>query len=540
MDQATRNLQIGLESQPVTERRNRRSLILAGILLVAAGYILLLVASALTRKPINDEGMFAIPAWTLATKGYLGSPVLDEAGWRFQNVNRYTYYMFPLYPTMLAFWYKLVGFGLFQLRAVSILSGLALGFALFSLLRRLGIEKAPAIAAVVLCLLDYHMLVGASFGRYDVLVAALGFGGYAAYLALRERSLSLALLLSNTLIAAAGMMHPNGLMFFIALWALLIIPRDWRRVFKPKQIAAAAAPYLFGAILWGAYIAQSPESFKTQLGGNSYSRVGILRPLAALQAELEQRYLPAFGFPQAHSAGHSGPIRLKVIPLVFYMIGLLGCLLIPALRNAKPVRQLLWLLLAHFAYLSLFEGIKFPYYLVQIIPLYASVLACFLYWCWESMRQPAARLVLAGSVALLLLVQVGGVLLRVRLDTYGKGYRPAAEYLIANAKPDEVINASCEMGFALGFRRNLIDDLRLGYFNGYKATYVVVDDVMEGTIEAWRNGSDLDRKIAAFITNKLANQYQPVYRHEYFTIYKLRPEAGPATRPEEWATAHRS
>ena len=41
-------------------------------------FLALATGTALTSRPITDEGLFADPAYTLATKGYMGSPALRD------------------------------------------------------------------------------------------------------------------------------------------------------------------------------------------------------------------------------------------------------------------------------------------------------------------------------------------------------------------------------------------------------------------------------------------------------------------------------
>src|SRR5512146_2848643 len=99
----------------------RRRFAIAGACVLIALYAALLWEHARTRKPWNDEAMFAHPAWNFVTTGSMGSPVFEEKGSAFPNVNRYTYYMFPLYLFTVAAWYQAVGFGLMELRALSML-----------------------------------------------------------------------------------------------------------------------------------------------------------------------------------------------------------------------------------------------------------------------------------------------------------------------------------------------------------------------------------------------------------------------------------
>src|SRR6266849_8083288 len=96
-------------------------------LICAIGLYLLLVAGCIyTLLPTSDEGMFADPAVTLATQGYLGSRITDPISATSPGILHPTYYMPPLHFVLLAGWYKIVGPGLFATRWLSALFGAAL------------------------------------------------------------------------------------------------------------------------------------------------------------------------------------------------------------------------------------------------------------------------------------------------------------------------------------------------------------------------------------------------------------------------------
>src|SRR5581483_11690076 len=75
----------------------------AGLALV---YLALAAGGVLTNMPWSDEAWFASPALNLASKGYMGTSVLDPtASWSVRNlegIDRSTYWIVPLYPVALA------------------------------------------------------------------------------------------------------------------------------------------------------------------------------------------------------------------------------------------------------------------------------------------------------------------------------------------------------------------------------------------------------------------------------------------------------
>jgi hypothetical protein len=501
-------------------RWSTRSRLLIAVAVVL--YVLVLVAHIATREPQPDEAMAANPAWTLATRGYLGTTVFEEAGWRFQGVNTHTYYIFPLYPFLMAGVYQIAGFGLWQLRGTALASTLVLFWLLYKLLRTLGISRNAALLAVGLTAVDYQVQIGASFGRYDMLVAAFGFGGYVAYLTLEKRNFALAMVIANACIACSGITHPNGLLYFLGLWTMVAM--DGMRRLRPAALAAAAAPYVIGALCWGAYILQAPEDFRQQLSANSGKRVMITQPVAALRAEITERYLPAFGFSGGHSAGHSGPIRLKVIPLVFYAAFVGIATGVRAVRRQAGVSRLLLLTGVHFFYLCFVEGMKFPYYLPHIIPLYCSLGAVAIVWFWNLRPDRIWRGAVAGALGMLMLVQVGGVLLRVRLNTYGKTYAPAVAFLRQHAGNSDLIMGTCDLGFAFRFAPNVIDDIHLGYESGKRPRFIVIEEAYRSNLQAWKTSRHpAERSVYEYASDLLAREYRVVYDQATYQIYERRP-----------------
>src|ERR1700682_140682 len=81
-------------------------------------FLALAIGTALTSRPITDEGLFADPAYTLATKGYMGSPALRDNA-HLLRIEERTYWIFPLDPVLQAAWYRLFGVGLFAMRSLS-------------------------------------------------------------------------------------------------------------------------------------------------------------------------------------------------------------------------------------------------------------------------------------------------------------------------------------------------------------------------------------------------------------------------------------
>ena len=487
---------------------------------VVIGYLLLTAGTALSKRPWSDEGWFASPAYNLITQGSMGTSILESVEPRGQQrgIDKYTYWIMPLDILAQAAWYKITGFGLFQMRMLSAAWGLLAVVSLWSIVYVLSGNRNLALLAGSIVALDYTFITGASFGRMDMMCAALNFAGFAAYLLLRERHFTWAILISQTLIVAAGLTHPYGILGFAGL-LFLTLYFDRKQV-KVRHFVIALVPYVTGAVGWGLYILQSPDLFVSQFMGNATAQgngggrlEGIFAPWAALYREITLRYMVAFGMGP-HSAGHSSLAALKIFMLLTYVAGIMGALFTRSIRTHRGYKALLILTGIYFSMLTLLDGQKLAWYLVHMIPLFAALLALFVNWLWNNTRVPRWAIVL--PLILFMLLQVGGVAQRMRHREYKNSYMPAADFLKANADSSSLIMGSTELAFALGFEANLVDDIRLGYYTGKRPDFIVVDEIYE---DAFKGMSIQNQTVYQHILDLIGNQCRPVYDHAHYRIY---------------------
>ncbi|HEX8068916.1 MAG TPA: hypothetical protein VF546_03125 [Pyrinomonadaceae bacterium] len=493
--------------------RGRRAA-LAVVMLVC---LALAAGSALTRRPWSDEAWFANPAWNLAAHGFMGTTVLRTGEDWLRGIERHTYWVMPLGLLAEAGWYKLFGFGLFKTRLMEAAWSLVALAAWYYALKRLSGDARLALLTAALLAVDYVFVSAASFGRMDMMSAALGLSAYAAYLHWRERNLTLAVFAGQALTCLSGLTHPHGgtLTFLGLLFVTLYLDRARLRW---THLAVAFTPYLIGAVAWGAYIGQEPATFLTQFKGNATTggrASALTHPWLGLKWELTRRYATAYGLG-AHSAGHTGPIILKSLVLVAYACALLGVLFVRPLRTARHVRVLLWLTLIYFVALSVVDGQKLYYYLVHIVPLYTALLAVWLCWCWR--RRVVPRWLTGLCVAGLLTVQAGGLLYRMKVNTYRQGYAPAVAFLRERTTPQTLVMATGDMGFGLGFDRALADDTRLGYYTGLRPDVIVVEEIYAENFKGWRT---TEPALADHVARTLA-RYDLVFDRGGYQIYFAR------------------
>lgn len=486
---------------------------------VLIAYLLLATGSALTERPGVDEGFFANPAVNLLRRGFMGTTTIETAGTDVESMKRHTYWVMPLHLILQAGWYRVFGFSLFSMRSISILFGLAALVAWYAITKSLSDDSWLALLACALVGSDFLFVSIASSGRMDMMSASLGFASYAAYLSLRRRSLTRAVLASQSLTVLSGLTHPVGgtLAFFGLLFLTLYFDRArlaW------KHLAVALIPYAAGALGWGFYIAREPASFVSQFKNNATmnNRMGGFgNPFRALLDELTVRHATAFGLG-AHSPGHGGAIYLKALVLAAYAAAILGVILVPALRRHRGFRALLLLTLIYFLVLALLDGQKMTYNLVYIVPLYAALLAVFLRWCWAT-RSAAARALAALCLCGVLLLQAGGVLYKMRQDTYRRGYVPAINFLKQRATPQSLIMGSSALGFGLDYPDNLVDDVKFGYYSGRRADFIVVDPDYAATLPTFK---ERQPEVAAYIDKLFNEGYRLAYDDGSYKIYVRR------------------
>jgi len=450
----------------------------------------------------------------------MGTTVLESVEPRGQQkgIDQYTYWVMPLHILVQAGWYKLAGFGLFQMRMLSAVWGLVAILAWWLIVFRLSGNRWLALLTASIIALDYTFITGASFGRMDMMCAALSFAGFAAYLTLRERNFTLAVLVSQTLIVLSGLTHPYGMLGLAGL-VFLTLYFDRKQV-RLRHIAIALIPYVVGAVCWGLYILQSPELFVSQwignatAGTNNVGRLdGLLAPWSAVYREITLRYFVAFGLG-GHSAGSSSLVALKILILLTYVVGVIGALAVRSIRTHKGFRALLYLTGIYFLILTLVDGQKLSWYLVHMIPFYAALLAIFLMWLWEHSRAP--RWLIVTPMAAFMLLQVGGLVQRIRQNSYTGSYLPAVSFLKANAGPSSLIMGSTELAFGLGYDANLVDDIRLGYYTGKRPDFIVVEEIYQ---DAFTGIGTQDLTVYQHVLDLIANEYHPVYDHAHYKIY---------------------
>jgi len=489
------------------------TIIVVALVLFAA----LAIGTAIAERPQIDEGMFASPALNLATKGFMGTTVLETQNSPLTRIEQRTYWVMPLFLLNQALWYKLFGFSLVSMRSLCAFWGLVAILSWFLIMLKLSGDKRIALLTLILIAFDYTFINSAAMGRMDMMSAALGFAGIAAYLSLRERNLKLAVLVSQTLVVLNGLTHPNGIMAFAGL-LFLTLYFD-RRSINRRHVALALLPYLVGGSIFGWWVMKDYPAFKAQFIDNALMKgrlTGFSSPWMGVVREFTQRYPHAYGLGP-RSEGHTGPVYLKSLILIAYAAGIIGTLCVKSIRRNRNYRALLILTGIYFLIMSLIDGQKETPYLVHLIPMYMALLAVWLDWLLKTRLVPAP--LIAVALCGLFALQVGGTFLRIRQDTYHRLYLPAIDFLKQNTNEQTTIMGSSAMGFGLGFPDNFIDDGRFGYASGRRPDIIVFAEESEASL---REAYAFYPQLPPYINKLLTEEYRKIYENPGFKIYARR------------------
>jgi 4-amino-4-deoxy-L-arabinose transferase-like glycosyltransferase len=478
---------------------------------------------AAVKAPCVDEGWIVSAPANWAKTGDVGTPALEPTGsWlsaELTGINQYTYWNMPVALVLQGLWYKLLGFSLLTARSLSIVCGALALLSWFAIGSKLACSRLAGAMGAAILATDYTFLWASADARMDMMCAALGSSGLAAYLIFRERHWDVALWAANALIALSVFTHPNGVLSLVP-FCFLVLYYDRKRL-SARDIAAVT-PYLLLAVLWGAYILQRPDLFLAQFSANAAARGGarwgsLLHPMGAIQSELLLRYAWHYGVRPIW--GGPVPPYTMAIPLLYWM-ALGGAWLYRPVRRDKGLFVLLLLATLQLALMTFVIGFKASNYLVFILPLYASVWAI---WVWKlhirkSLFAPASLLL----TVLLIGCQIGVERYKIRVDTYRNEYVPTLQFVRGwIARTGGKVVANSYFGIDLGFDK-IRDDSRVGFYSGAQPG-LVVEDLWYAWF--WRIAFEPEEpEVALYIKRLLDTEYQPVFEKGSFKVYERRKE----------------
>jgi len=482
---------------------------------LAVLWLVLAIGLARTRVPWSNEAWSAIPAINLIEHGNMGTTILESKGTWLRGLDRHTYWIMPLHTLAQALWYKLVGFSLLRQRLLSILFAVILLGSWFVIVKRTAGDGAAAFFAVAIIGFERNFLDGAANGRMDMMCAALGAAGLAAWVALHERARAPALLISNALAALAMLTHPCGAIFAAVLIAFILMSGGARKM----DWLLVIGPYVICGGLWGLYILQAPADFHAQFFGNASGFAGeylqrarfngLKAPWRAVWDEVRLRYLAPFGFTGTRSA----TAALHMLWLLFCVAAIAVVAAIRELRRRG--RDLLIALLICLSMMTFLEGMKFQHYLVYSVAFIGGAAAVACGWLWN--KGGAARAGVAGLTALLLGCQAGLALHAIRENALKSQFLPVAEEIGEQLRPGESVIAGAEFGYALGFNDRLHDDVRLGLNTGLRPALIVTEGWYRDWVQA---AAKRDPAAHDYIEQLLSRDYRRIDARGDYVVYR--------------------
>lgn len=501
----------GTESQPFVAASRAQWIAAASALLV---FLVLSVGLSLTRSPWWDEGLFTDVALNFRNFGHLGSSVLAPYGFmEWPGVHQYTYWQCPLYLISLGYWFRLVPATVVWMRLFSVIWGGIFLACWFVLVKALSRNEPLALLAVSVIALNYDSVVKSSYGRMDIMCAALGVAGLASYFWFRDSNWARGVVLAAWFGAASLFCHPVGAVMNLAIAAMVLW--DWRRI-RLSILVVASLPYVIGICCYLFYIHQAPDIFLAQSRAAWGYRVSSLSAtLRNVLNDANQRYI------QAYYEAYNGIFRLKSASLVFLVIGMVGLLADGDLRAQLVVKRLLVLAFIAYVGLAVVDNEKYVNYLILTVPFFAACAAVWVYNCWH--KGGLVRLSASALLAVYVLVTISAVGYRIYSNSYRNSYQPAVALVRSYLSPGGVVMGGSELGFALGFGPPLIDDRYLGFFSG-ETPEVFVENEYYGP--GWARTPRL--KLAwAFSRSKLRSQYHLIFEDKAYKIYVRNDVASP-------------
>jgi len=349
----------------------------------------------------------------------------------------------------------------------------------------------------------------------DMMSMALASASVWTYLHWRAHNFAGALFAASWLAVAAGMTHLNGGVLAVSGLAAFVFCLDRKR-FRLWHLALPAVTGATGLGCWMLYALCDLPAFKLQFGTASGGHlVGLREPLRAIWKEVMFRYLPDFGFGSWNKA--SAHIYI-ILPLAY--VAVLVCwLAIPAFRRRPSYLALLVWTLANLSYEVFFDWLKNEAYITYMVPLWTVLLALTIHWCWTKRTIP--RSLVATAVACLFLLEVARDARPIQVNTYHNSYLPAIDYLVRHTTPATTITGSAELGFGLGFRDTLYDDIWTGCRNGRRTDLIVLSENYQGSMVDFRTSAP---DVAVCQEDLLKNQYRQVYNANGYMVYARRTD----------------
>lgn len=358
----------------------------------------------------GDEPWIAAAPYKLATQGVYGSDLF--AG--YYGVDRHNYQHMPVFPLMQAGLFKLLGVGVFQMRLLPVLFGLALLLVLLLVASHLFDARVGALAVGLALVLRISagddatgilLLDRVRINRYDIAVPVFGLLAFWTFLRGEQTPAPGWYLLTGILAALASLSHLFGAFWLPILCGLASCAKQ-RRFSRVYATGLVLLGFFLTWIPWLAYVASGWDDFRGQMrfvaarfdifnpsfylsnmlhGGGPISLDWLLQTLGGLPWNRPGAWSLILGIPVAAAvmawSAFRQPDRHRAA-WVLGVVSLAQCVMFLALLKVKTVN-----------------------YMIGLWPFGSLMLAWLGIWAWHRGR-PLARV---GLLVVLALVVVEGL-----------------------------------------------------------------------------------------------------------------------------------
>ncbi len=342
------------------------------ILAFAVGWYLVQCLSVMNDAPpaSPDAAVFADASRNLLATGHLRTNLVTEMA-------NHMYWQPPGYPLALAVMFKLFGFGLWQLRLLSLVFGAACLWMVYEVTSKIRADSFPAVIAVLILAFDPLFAKWARWDRMDPICMFFVLLSLYMYLSALGNSRRFFFFGAGAFASAATMIHPCGAISF----ALIGLHAAFVRRPSIREILGFAFPVilLFGG--WAVYIAQAPGEFLVQMH-YQFSRKFLQASTFPREVLLQYRFFPSY---------------------VVIVAGALASAYACFKKPAEPRDRMIGI--AVLIVLCLYVVVKSPYYHTYLAPVFAIAASTFLANRLQSETQETRRL----TSLLLALVALNGM-----------------------------------------------------------------------------------------------------------------------------------
>lgn len=214
--------------------------------------------------PCRDEALFLDIAKTFANTGILGAPSYAGNG---MNMEFKTYFMPPVYPILLGFWFKIVPQTLLYARLLSNIYAALFILSIFSLARIIRRRSVIPGLIVLILVINPQFASMYNWARPDILALLFSYAALTFYFtninsgnSKYQINLAIAMML-----ASLGMLtHPVGGLIGFGTIPVHMLITNFRWIKKPIFWFYVVLIPIFFVLLWGIYIHKDFASFKMQ------------------------------------------------------------------------------------------------------------------------------------------------------------------------------------------------------------------------------------------------------------------------------------